>query len=105
MARDPGTSTPANPVTQHSRRTLLRAAAVGTAAASMWGAARALGIDGPAEGSTVDAGTAAPVIAYVRDAKAGEVVVMKGATEIVRRDVRLAARLISIAKEAGDVLA
>jgi hypothetical protein len=45
------------------------------------------------------------VLAYVRDAAKGEVVVMKGGSEIVRRDARLAARLIAIAREAGDVVA
>lgn len=105
MARDPGTSTPANPLTTHSRRTLLRAAAVGTAAASMWGAARALGIDTAADAAgTVEAPEAAPILAYVRDARKGEVVVMKGATEIALRDAGLAARLMAIAKEADDVV-
>ena len=97
---------PANPLTTHSRRTLLRAAAVGTAAASMWGAARALGIDDAADAAAaVDAAESSPILAYVRDARTGEVVVMKGATEVVRRDPRLAARLVAIEKEAGDVVA
>jgi len=106
MAKDPGSTAPANPLTTHSRRTLLRAAAVGTATASVWGAARALGIgDAGDAASFIDTGASAPVLAYVRDAARGEVVVMKGGSEIVRRDARLAARLIAIAKEAGDVVA
>jgi hypothetical protein len=97
---------PANPLTNHSRRTLLRAAAVGTATAGVWGAARALGIGDAGDAAAfIDSSSSAPVLAYVRDAAKGEVVVMKGGSEIVRRDARLAARLIAIAREAGDVVA
>jgi len=46
-----------------------------------------------------------PLVAYVGDARTGEVVVMVGTREVVRRDARLVARLIEIAKEAGDVIA
>ena len=105
MARDPDTRTPAKPLTYQSRRTLLRAAAVGTAAASMWGAARALGIEDATGAAVLESHDSTPVLAYVRDARAGEGVVMRGASEIVRRDAQLAARLLAIAKEATDVIA
>jgi len=103
MARDPDTRMPARPLTNTSRRTLLQAAAVGTAAAGMWGAARALGIE--SGHATSDESIDAPILAYVRDDRSGEVVVMTRAQEIVRIDRQLAARLIAIAKEASDVIA
>jgi len=103
MARDPDTRMPARPLTNTSRRTLLQAAAVGTAAVGVWGAARALGIEGDV--AAADEPMGAPILAYVRDARSGEVVVMTGAREIVRNDRQLAARLIAIAKEANDVIA
>jgi hypothetical protein len=43
-------------------------------------------------------------VAYVTDPAKGEVVVMVGASEVVRRDAALVARLMAIAKEARDVV-
>lgn len=96
MARNPSTRT-------HSRRTVLTAAAAGTAAMGLLAAGRAVG----GSVATADTGTelGAPVVAYVSDARRGELVVMVGTREVVRRDAGLVARLIAIAKEAGDVVA
>lgn len=87
----------------HTRRTLLKAAAVGTAAV---GLAAAGPLTGMASASTAALeGTSSPVVAYVSDARKGEVVVMVGTREITRRDPALVARLVAIAKEARDVVA
>jgi len=105
MARS---SASARPLTVHSRRTLLRAAAAGTAAVGLVGAARAMGLGDAGTAAARDSlpeGTPSPLVAYVGDARTGEVVVMVGTREVVRRDARLVARLVEIAKEAGDVIA
>jgi len=94
MARNALTST-------HSRRTVIKAAAASTAAMGLVAATR--GIGGAAAATNDSAG--APIVAYVSDARKGEVVVMVGNREIVRRDAGLVARLIAIAKEATDVVA
>lgn len=91
-------------MTRNSRRTLLKSAAAGAAAIGLVGAARGL------TGSTVSAKgsietSSEPLVAYVSDARKGEIVVMVGTHEIVRRDAALVARLVAIAKEAGDVVA
>jgi hypothetical protein len=88
--------------TKHSRRTILKAVAASAAAMGLMGSGRALG------GSAVAAETGTsslPIIAYVSDARKGEIVVMVGTREVVRRDAGLVARLVAIAKEAGDVVA
>lgn len=90
--------------TKHSRRTILKAVAASAAALGLMGTSRAL------EGSAAAAndsptGTSMPVIAYVSDARKGEIVVMAGTREIVRRDATLVARLVALAKEAGNVVA
>jgi len=85
----------------HSRRTVIKAAAAGTAAMGLLAAARGIG------GGAVLANdaTAEPIVAYVSDARRGELVVMVGTREIVRRDSGLVSRLIAIAREATDVVA
>lgn len=91
--------------TNHSRRTILKAVATSAAAMGLMGSGRAFGgLAAAANGSPSDMG-ALPVIAYVSDARKGEVVVMVGTREIVRRDAGLVARLVAIAKEAGNVVA
>jgi hypothetical protein len=91
--------------TNHSRRTVLKAVAASAAATGLIGSGRLFsGLAAAANGSPSDMG-GLPVIAYVSDARKGEVVVMVGTHEIVRRDVGLVARLVAIAKEAGDVVA
>ena len=94
MARNALTST-------HSRRTVIKAAAASTAAMGLVAAARTIG---GAAASTNDS-VGAPIVAYISDARKGELVVMVGTREIVRRDAGLVARLIAIAKEATDVVA
>jgi hypothetical protein len=88
--------------TKHSRRTILKAVAASAAAMGLVGSARALG----GSAAAAETGTSSlPIIAYVSDARKGEIVVMVGTREVVRRDAELVARLGAIAKEAGDVVA
>src|SRR2546425_9320902 len=100
MARNPSTRAP--PRTPHSRRPVPKAA--GTAAAlGLIAAGRAVGANAASAGSTD--GFSAPVVAYVSDARKSELVVMVGTREIIRRDSALVAPLMSIAKQAVDVIA
>jgi len=99
MARNASTRAPSR--TTHSRRTVLKAAAASTAALGLIAASRAVGGAASSDPGSTDS---APVVAYVSDARRGELVVMVGTREIVRRDAGLVARLIAIAKEAGDVV-
>ena|SRR2546425_7422822 len=99
MARKPSTRAPSR--TTHSRRTVLKVAA-GTAALGLIAAGRAVGANTTSAGSTD--GFSAPLVAYVSDARKGELVVMVGTREIVRRDAGLVARLVAIAREADDVI-
>jgi hypothetical protein len=94
MTRNAVTST-------HSRRTVIKAAAASTAAMGLLAATRTIGGSAAATSETMGA----PIVAYVSDARKGEIVVMVGTREIVRRDAGLVARLIAIAKEATDVVA
>jgi hypothetical protein len=84
----------------HSRRTVIKAAAASTAAIGLLAASRTIGGTAAATNDSVGA----PIVAYVSDARKGEVVVMVGNREIVRRDAGLVARLVAIAKEATDVV-
>jgi hypothetical protein len=90
--------------TKHSRRTILKAVAASAAAIGLMGSGRALGGSAAADSSPTST-SSLPLIAYVSDARSGEIVVMVGTREIVRRDAALVARLVAIAKEAGDVVA
>ncbi len=91
-------------MTRNSRRTLLKSAAAGAAAIGIAGAAGRIAGSSPAAKGSI--GTSSePLVAYVRDARKGEIVVMVGTREIARRDAGLVARLVAIAKEAGDVVA
>jgi len=90
--------------TKHSRRTILRAVAASAAAMGVLGSVRGLGSSAAAADSSPISTSSLPVIAYVSDARKGELVVMVGTHEIVRRDAGLVARLVAIAKEAGDVV-
>jgi hypothetical protein len=87
---------------RNSRRALLKSAAAGAAAIGLVGAGLA-GSSSTAKGS-IETGSE-PVVAYISDARKGEIVVMVGTREVVRRDAALVARLVAIAKEAGDVVA
>jgi len=91
-------------MTRTSRRTILKSAAAGAAAIGLVGASR--GLAGSSSTTKGSIGTSSePLVAYVSDARRGEIVVMVGTREIVRRDAGLVARLVAIAKEAGDVVA
>ena len=85
----------------HSRRTVIKAAAAGTAAMGLLAATR--GISGGA--ALANDATGEPIVAYVSDARRGELVVMVGTREILRRDAGLVSRLVAIAREATDVVA
>ncbi|HEV8654664.1 MAG TPA: hypothetical protein VGR85_04025 [Candidatus Limnocylindria bacterium] len=87
---------------RNSRRTLLKSAAAGAVAIGLVGAGRGLAGSAVARGSIET--SSAPLVAYVSDARTGEIVVMVGTREIVRRDAALVARIVAIAKEAGDVV-
>ena len=85
------------------RRALLTSAAAGTAAIGI----AATGIRPQTVAKLRDAAqdAGAPIVAYVRDAASGEIVVMVGTAEVARTEHALAARLVAIAKEASDVVA
>lgn len=85
------------------RRTVLASAAAGSAAFGLAAATGTFAREVAAHLTAPDG--SAPIVAYVSDARTGEVVVMVGTTEIVRRDAGLVARLVAIAKEASDVVA
>ena len=105
MPQDPtSTRSEARALTDHSRRTLLKAAAAGSAAVAVMGAARVIGADAGDATLLNPADDGRTVVAYLSDARVGEVTVMVGANEVVRRDARLAARLLEIAREVTDVV-
>lgn len=88
---------------QSSRRSFIRRASFGTAVlgasvlapAALSQAADALP-DGPASGAPI-AQHEGPLMAYVKNARSGEVAVMVGEREVVHHDPQLAARLARIA--------
>jgi 3-hydroxyisobutyrate dehydrogenase-like beta-hydroxyacid dehydrogenase len=84
------------------RRALLTSAAAGTAVIGL--AATAISTEKVERLRDAAQDLGAPIVAYVTDAAKGEVVVMVGASEVVRRDAALVARLTAIAKEARDVV-
>lgn len=93
-----------------SRRGFLEAAALGSTAILTgssiitWRDGRRTTADDPAESSTV--GTPVPLLAYIRDAASGELVVLVGAREVVHHDRVLTARLVALAREGeGHVVA
>jgi hypothetical protein len=85
------------------RRALLTTAAAGTAAIGL--AATAISTEKVERLRDAAQDLGGPIVAYVADAARGEVVVMAGDSEVVRRDAALVARLTAIAKEARDVIA
>jgi glutathione synthase/RimK-type ligase-like ATP-grasp enzyme len=84
------------------RRALLTKAAASTAAIGL--AATAISTEKVERLRDAAQDLGAPIVAYVTDAAMGEVVVMVGDSEVVRRDTALVARLTAIAKEARDVV-
>lgn len=91
-------------MTRSSRRTLLKSAAAGATAIGLVGAGGGRAASAIAGRGSIET-SSQPVVAFVSDARKGEVVVMVGTREVVRRDAALVARLMAIAKEAGDVVA
>jgi hypothetical protein len=89
---------------KHSRRTILKAVAASAAAMGLMSSGRVLGGSAAAADVIPTGAGSLPVIAYVSDARKGEIVVMVGTSEVVRRDAALVARLVAIAKEASDVV-
>jgi hypothetical protein len=85
------------------RRALLTKAAAGTAAIGL--AATAISTEKVDRLRDAAQDIGVPIVAYVTDPAKGEVVVMAGDSEVVRRDAALVARLTAIAKEALDVIA
>jgi hypothetical protein len=85
------------------RRALLTNAAAGTVAIGL--AATAISTEKVERFRDAAQDLGAPIVAYVTDPAKGEVVVMVGDSEVVRRDAALVARLTAIAKEARDVVA
>lgn len=87
-------------MSEHSRRNFLKHASVGAAAVSaatvvptaLAGSAEAEAPAGPAHDG--------PFLAWIKDAKTGEIAVLVGETQVVHRDKRLARRLAQIAATA-----
>jgi hypothetical protein len=84
------------------RRALLTKAAAGTAAIGL--AATAISTEKVERLRDAAQDLGSPIVAYVTDPANGEVVVMVGDSEVVRRDAALVARLTAIAREASDVV-
>src|SRR3954453_24221765 len=89
-----------------SRRNVLKAAAAGAVVgipAVVFMANNLGSDDGAMAGTTASAGSGMstrepkqPVVAYVRDAAKGEVVVMSGVSEVVITDKKLVAQLLGV---------
>jgi hypothetical protein len=93
-------------MTDQSRRKFLKATSIGGAAAGATvllprlSAQAATAKDGQAAaGSAAEAGAvhSGPFVAYVKDAKTGEIAVLAGEHEILHRDVQLARQLAQVA--------
>jgi len=84
--------------TKVSRRGFLKKTAAGAAAVAALAAAPSLLVVAEKSGEgTPAAGVTTPLVAYVRDAAKGEVVIMMGTKEVVRKDYGLVARLVAMA--------
>ena len=82
-----------------SRRNFLRNAAVGAATVGALAAApNVLSLTENVQGDPAFGESGIPLMAYVKDASAGTVVVMRGTKEFVTRDPRLVSRLLTYAK-------
>jgi hypothetical protein len=82
---------------EHSRRAFIRGAGVTAAAATV--AVMVPGVASAASKSEVDDGTPAPdgsVVAFVKDAKAGSITVMRGEREVQVTDKALARKLAKL---------
>ncbi|MGQ0796454.1 MAG: twin-arginine translocation signal domain-containing protein [Methanobacteriota archaeon] len=85
--------------THVSRRGFLKKTAAGAAAAAALAAAPSLLVVAEKTGFGSDGATVnTPLVAYIRDASKGEIVLMVGAREVVRRDPNLARWLMALAQ-------
>jgi len=84
---------------EHSRRKFLQRASLGAAAVSAVAVVPGLGA-GSAEAEGSGPAHSGPFVAWVKDAKTGEIAVLVGEHEVVHRDRKLAARLARIAGQA-----
>lgn len=85
--------------TKVSRRSFLKKTAAGAVAAGALAAAPSLLVVAEKTGFASDgAGVTTPLVAYIRDASKGEVVLMVGAKEVVRKDPNLARWLMALAQ-------
>ena len=91
-----------------TRRTFLTHASIGVAAGAVTGGLTALPRLARDPSEAVDAPTSAAtesvegLIVHVRDAQTGDIALMAGTREVVRRDPSLAARLARLARSSGD---
>ena len=86
--------------TKVSRRGFLKKTAVGAAAAAALAAAPSLLVVAERSGGGDAAAVTTPLVAYIRDASKGDVVIMVGTKEVVRRDPNLARWLASLSQGA-----
>ena len=82
---------------EHSRRNFLTTASLGAAAIGVAAASPGLRSSGSGAAGRLHEG---PLMAYVQDARRGDIAVMVGELEIVRHDPELATRLAAIAADA-----
>ncbi|MGI8761394.1 MAG: ubiquinol-cytochrome c reductase iron-sulfur subunit N-terminal domain-containing protein [Jatrophihabitantaceae bacterium] len=87
-------------MTEHSRRKFLTHASLGAAAVGAAAVAPALTASAAAEPLAAGPVHHGPFLAWVKDAKSGEISVLVGETEVVHHDRLLAARLAQIAGRA-----
>jgi anaerobic selenocysteine-containing dehydrogenase len=83
-----------------SRRSFLKRTAAGAAAAAALAAAPSMLVVAEKGGGGTATEVTTPLVAYIRDVSKGEVVVMMGTREVVRRDPNLARWLASIGQGA-----
>jgi hypothetical protein len=88
-------------MTENSRRSFLKTASIGAAGVA---AAAAIPYVGSEAAGAAVSGPAheGPVVAYVKDAKTGDIAVMAGEHEIIHRDPALARQLAIIAARATN---
>ncbi|HKZ89503.1 MAG TPA: twin-arginine translocation signal domain-containing protein [Thermoplasmata archaeon] len=83
--------------TKVSRRSFLKKSAAGAVAAGALAAAPSLLLVAERTAGGVVDGVTTPLVAYVKDAAKGEVVIMVGTREVTRKDPGLVARLAAMA--------
>jgi len=88
-------------VVEHSRRSFLKRASAGAAVVGAAAVTPAM-LAAPADAEPAATGPAhaGPFVAWVKDAKAGQISVLVGEHEVVHTDRKLATRLAQIAAQA-----